>query len=272
MEANQAERRRWNDAQWVAHWPKRERLTDAVTPFLLEALDLRRGERVLDVGSGGGKAALAAAALVGDHGAVVGADISVPLTELANERAEAAKAGNARFRVVDVQSERADDGPFDVAMSQFGVMFFDEPVTAFANIRTHLRPDGRLGFACWQAIVCNPWFIGAALGGIAPAPPQPEPGKSPTGPFALGDPERVRAILDAAGFVDLSLVNHDLTVEAPDDSVVDDAQLAFIGVPAERMAEARVAVDRHLAQFRQPSGESRFPLAFQIVTAVNRAD
>ena len=61
-EANAAERRRWNDEHWVAVWPKREVLTDAITPFLLEALAPTAGERVLDVGCGGGKATIAAAA------------------------------------------------------------------------------------------------------------------------------------------------------------------------------------------------------------------
>ena len=68
MGANEHERRRWNDEGWVAVWPKRERLTDAITPYLLDALALRPGERVLDVGSGGGKATIAAARAVGPDG------------------------------------------------------------------------------------------------------------------------------------------------------------------------------------------------------------
>ena len=90
--------------------------------------------------------------------------------------------------------------PFDAAVSQFGVMFFDEPVTAFANIRRHVAPSGRLAFACWQPVERNPWFIGPALAGLAPPPPPPAPGKSPTGPFSLSDPERVDEILSGAGW------------------------------------------------------------------------
>ena len=86
-ETNEAERRRWNDARWTAVWPKRERLTDAVTAYVLDAAALQPGERVLDVGSGGGKTSIAAARAVGPTGAVVGADISTPLRALAERRA-----------------------------------------------------------------------------------------------------------------------------------------------------------------------------------------
>src|SRR4029079_14686550 len=89
--------------------------------------------------------------------------------------------------------------PFDVVMSQFGVMFFDEPETAFANIHSLLAPGGRIGFSCWHRIEVTTWCPGAALAGLGPPPPSPEPGKSPTGPFALGDHERTQRILECAG-------------------------------------------------------------------------
>ncbi|HUZ09126.1 MAG TPA: methyltransferase domain-containing protein [Acidimicrobiales bacterium] len=271
MEANQLERRRWNDPSWAESWPKRERFTDPITPVLMEALALQPGERVLDIGCGGGKAALRAAEAVGGEGAVVGADISVPLAGLASRRSVEAGAKNVSFRVLDVQTQRVEGGPFDVAMSQFGVMFFDEPERAFANVRSQLVVGGRIGFACWQAVDENPWFFAGALMGIVPPPPTPEPGKSPTGPFALADPDRVRSVLEEAGFAHVSLKTHELSVDAPEDAIVDEAQLAFMGVPEERMAAARVAVDGHMSRFRQPSGLSRFPLAFQVVTADNAA-
>ena len=108
------------------------------------------GERVLDVGCGGGRTSLAAGEAVGMAGYVVGADISEPLRALADRRAQEAGAKNVSFRQVDMQTDTVPGGPFDVALSQFGVMFFDEPVTAFGNIRAHLKPGGRLAFACWQ--------------------------------------------------------------------------------------------------------------------------
>jgi SAM-dependent methyltransferase len=268
---NPIERERWNDPFWSEHWPKRERFTESVTPLLMKALALRPGERVLDIGCGGGPATRAAAAIVGSAGRAVGADISVPLVELAGKRAAASGAKNISFQVRDMQHDRVDGGPFDVAMSQFGVMFFDEPKTAFANIRAHLVPGGRLAFACWQAIAKNPWFPGPLLAEFVPPPPQPLPGKSPTGPFAFADPGYVRDILQTAGFADIAVADHDVSVEAPENAMIDDAQLAHAGVPPEKIAQARAVVDKHMKPFRLGSGLCRFPLAVQIFTARNPA-
>ncbi len=145
---NEAERRRWNDEYWASVWPRREQLTGAVTEVLLDAVGLAAGEQVLDIGSGGGPAAFAAAQRIGPTGSVVGADISVPLVGFATQRARDRGAANVRFVVADVQREGIDGAPFAVAISQFGVMFFDEPVVAFANIRAQLAPGGRLAFVC----------------------------------------------------------------------------------------------------------------------------
>jgi SAM-dependent methyltransferase len=268
--ANEFERRRWNDERWAALWPRRERLTDKVTAYLLAAVALRPGERVLEVGSGGGKAALAAADAVGSTGAVVGADLSAPLNRLAELRAREAGANNVGFCLADVQTDKLEGGPFDVAMSQFGVMFFDEPIIAFANIRAHLKREGRIVFACWQSSEQNPWFFAPAVAPFVPPPPEPEPGKRPTGPFALADPEQTTAILQAAGFTDVRRTPHEIDVEAPEDSIVDEAQLAFMGVPEEKLSAAKVAVDEHMQRFRIDAQLSRFPLAFQIFQASNR--
>jgi SAM-dependent methyltransferase len=269
METNQAERQRWNDERWATAWPRRERLTDEVTAFLLDAAALQPGERVLDVGCGGGKTSLAAARGVGAEGAVVGADLSTPLTTLANRRAAEAGVENVTFRVVDMQTDTVPGGPFDVALSQFGVMFFDEPVTAFGNIRSHLKPGGRIVFACWQGMERNPWFFAPAIADLAPPPPPPAPGKSPTGPFALADPARTTDILRAAGFLEIRVTAHEISIEAPPDSVVDEAQIVFMGVPADQLAAAQAAVDAHMRQFVLSPTLSRFPLAFQVFHATN---
>jgi SAM-dependent methyltransferase len=267
--ANEVERQRWNDDVWTAVWPKRERFTDAVTASVLQAAALQPGERVLDVGSGGGKTSQAAGRLVGPEGAVVGADISVALCELATGRASDAGAANVTFRVVDMQTGALEGEAFDVAMSQFGVMFFDEPATAFANIRAHLKLGGRLVFACWQAIERNPWFFAPALAGLLPTPPPPAAGKSPTGPFQLADRERTSEMLRAAGFADVRSTEHNVDVDVPEDSVVDKAQLAFMGVPPERLEEAMAAVSDYMSQFVVSPTVSRFPLAFQVFEATN---
>ena len=265
MESNEAERARWNDDGWTRAWPKREVLTNSVTPLLMEALELQPGEQVLDIGCGGGNTTLAAADRVHPGGRVLGADISAALLNLARERA--AGRDDVAFQQADMQIDRAGDGEFDVAMSQFGIMFFDEPVLAFTNIGHHLRMGGRLGFVCWQTLDRNPWFVGPAVAPFVPAPPPPAPGKSPTGPFALGDPDRVRQILMDAGFSDVTIVPGHHEVDVPESSVVDDAQLMFMGVSPDVMADARRAVDALMQRFETDGDQRRFPLAYQIVTA-----
>ena len=127
-------------------------MTAGVTAMLLEHAGLETGEKVFDVGSGSGRSAIAAARQVGPQGEAVGADISEPLVALARQRAGPEKVTNARFVVADVQTAVVEGGPFDAAISQFGVMFFDESVTAFGNVRAHVREGGRLAFVCWQTI------------------------------------------------------------------------------------------------------------------------
>ena len=144
-ESNATERRRWNDQYWASEWLKREQLTNAVTGILLDRVGLSKGENVLDIGSGGGVTTIAAGRLVGDGGSVVGADISAFLAEFAHQRAMDQRVANVSFRVADVQHDTISGLSFDAAISEFGVMFFDEPTTAFANVRRQLVPGGRLG-------------------------------------------------------------------------------------------------------------------------------
>jgi SAM-dependent methyltransferase len=266
--ANERESRRWNDPGWAASWPKREQLTDGVSPYLLKALGAQVGQRVCDIGSGGGALALALAAEVGPAGEVVGLDISEPLVELATRRASESGVGNARFVRMDVQTDLFEGAVFDVAVSQFGVMFFDEPTKAFGAVRSLLRPRGRIVFACWQGVERNPWHVATAMREMLPAPPLPAPGKSPVGPFAFGDDEYVGEVLEGAGFVGISATPHSLTLRAPAEAVVDASLLSFMGVPDARLDEAFALVEAHLKQFSAGPDEFDFPLAFWIVEAV----
>ncbi|MGO8871765.1 MAG: class I SAM-dependent methyltransferase, partial [Acidimicrobiales bacterium] len=166
--ANEAETRRWNDDRWAAAWPRRERLTGAVTPFLLDAVGARPGQRVCDVGCGGGGLTIELARAVAPGGRAVGMDLSAPLLELARRRAKEAGA-DVEFVRRDVQTASPGGESFDVAVSQFGVMFFDEPLAAFGAIRASLVPGGRLVFACWQWVEHNPWHVGTALRSLLPS-------------------------------------------------------------------------------------------------------
>jgi SAM-dependent methyltransferase len=148
-------------------------------------------------------------------------------------------------------------------------MFFDEPTAAFRAIRNYLKPGGRLLFACWQGVERNPWHIGTALRPLIPSPPVPAPGKSPVGPFALGDDEYVGELLEAAGFTGIKRTPHESTVRAPASAVVDRSLFGFMGIPPERVDEANEIVDRHLQRFAVGADQYEYPLAFTIHEAVN---
>jgi SAM-dependent methyltransferase len=271
--ANETESKRWNDRRWTDAWPSREKLTDAVSPFLLATADPRSGQRVTEIGCGGGALSITLAQTVAPRGEVVGCDISGPLLALAERRAAEAGVGNVRFVETDVQAgDWGGDPQADLAVSQFGVMFFDEPTAAFAAIRRNLAPGGRFVFACWQGVERNPWHLGTALRGLVPSPKVPPPGKSPVGPFALGDDEYVRELLEAAGYAEVHSTGHETTVRAPSSAVVDPTLFGFMGIPPERVDEAQVVVARHLDRFAvvgAGDGEQLYdyPLAFMIYEA-----
>ena len=264
---NEVERRRWNDEQMVSNWPKRERFTDAITSRVVAALNPQPGEKVLDIGSGGGRLGLAIAERVRPGGKVTGADISAGMVAMASGRAAEAKAKNISFVQCDVQADRLPGAPFDAATSQFGVMFFEDPVAAFTNIRKSLKRGGRLAFACWQSGAKNNWCTAPVLMPFAPAPPPRAPGAPPPGPFAFGDPKYTRGILAGAGFIDIERVAKTVVVKVPADSIGDEAVIPSMGIPPEKYAAAKKALDKHMAQFAADGGLSRFELNIQVFTA-----
>jgi SAM-dependent methyltransferase len=221
VSVNEAQRKQWNTESQVRTWPRRERITVAVTPLLLKAAALQPGERVLEIGSGGGLAAIDAARMVAPSGSVTGFDLSAPLVGLARQRADEAGRGNVNFVAGDAQVDAIPGAPFDVMLSQFGVMFFADPAAAFTNIRAHLRPGARLAFACWQPAAKNAWYPGPVLAKYAPPPPPVGDGGPAPGPFAFGDPAYVAGILARAGFdsVEDEEVSVPVVIEA--DSIFD---------------------------------------------------
>jgi SAM-dependent methyltransferase len=209
--ANAAQVAYWNDAAGRTWADLQDRIDRQIRPLGLAAMERlaqASGEQVLDVGCGCGDTSLELARRVGPDGEVLGLDISAPMLEVARGRAEAAGARNLAFHEADAQTA-ALPASRDAVFSRFGVMFFADPTAAFANLRSALRPGGRLGFVCWRPLAENLWMrlpAETAAGLVPPAPP-PEPGAP--GPFAFADPDRVRRILAEAGFTGIDLTPHD---------------------------------------------------------------
>jgi SAM-dependent methyltransferase len=222
----------WNGPEGQ-HWVDRDTLFDVMlAPFverLLDAAAIAPADRVLDVGCGNGATSRAAAQRAASGGAV-GLDISEPMLARARERAVDEGVTNVEFVHADAQDHDFADGAgsFDVMISRFGVMFFADPVAAFANLATALRPGGRVAFVCWQSLFANQWVAvpAAALLPIV-APPDPPPPDAP-GPFAFADRDRVQSILEAAGFTDVQLDDVHIPLLVGGGLPLDEA-VAFLG-------------------------------------------
>jgi SAM-dependent methyltransferase len=134
------------------------------------------------------------------------------MLEVARSRAAAQGAGNARFVVGDAQTDPLG-GPYDVAISRFGIMFFADSVAAFTNIRSALVPGGRVAFLCWRPMFDNEWVVVPSVAALEHLPaPEPPPPDAP-GPFRFGAEGSLAAALTAAGF-------RDVTSDAVDDPML----------------------------------------------------
>lgn len=273
--------RYWNEVsgpKWVALQEIIDRQIAPLGERALTRAALARGERVLDVGCGCGASSLAAARQVGPGGSVLGVDLSAPMLARATERAAQEGLTNVRFLQADAQTESLPER-FDVLVSRFGVMFFDEPPLAFANLRRALRPGGRLSFVCWQALGRNAWMSVplAAVATVLPLPPPPAP--DAPGPFAFADADRVRGILQQAGFEDVAIEGaEDRLAVGPGDLEGAVGFLLSMGPAAvllrqspdaaSRQAAVESAVREALRSHLTPSGVV-MPSASWIVTARN---
>lgn len=271
MAPNEAQRDLWNAEEQTTTWPRRERITNSVTRPLIELLALQPGERVLDVGCGGGLAALAAATAVTPSGAVTGFDISAPLVRLSTQRAADAEVKHARFVAGDAQVDAPPGAPFDAAMSQFGVMFFADPIAAFTNIRRQLRPGGRMAFACWQSPAKNTWFPGPLFAAHTSPPRPSESGAPPPGPFAFADAAYVKGILEQAGFADIAHQELAQEVDVPENSVYDRQTVLDLRIDPEKREQLWNDLQKLAATLRGPDGLLHLHLGPQLFHARNPA-
>lgn len=236
----------WNGragAKWSAMQVRLDAMLAPVTVELKGRAGAVAGQRVLDIGCGTGQTCM----LWLDGGAeVTGVDISAPMLALAAKRT----AAKATLVEADASVWRSH-APFDLAVSRFGVMFFDAPEAAFANIAANIRPGGRLLFACWRAPGENPWATApmAAIRDLLPEAPPPDP--NAPGPFAFASADRVRHILEVAGFTNISIDPFDFPASLAQGGGVDEAvhHTMELGPSGAALAELSDAV-RALAATR----------------------
>lgn len=193
--------------KWLANLARFEGMIAPIGEALLKQADFKPGERVLDIGCGGGGTTIAIAQAVAPSGEVLGIDISPDLTHASTQRASDAGVSNIRFTCADAASIPLADAPFDRLFSRFGSMFFAEPHKAFANLHSLLRPGARIDLAVWGPPRDNLWMmemmgVARRFVDIPPAIP-----RTP-GPFAFEDLDYLKEVLASGGFSKLEISLH----------------------------------------------------------------
>ena len=260
--------------EWAAQAERIDAMLAPIAEVIIQAGAVQAGERVLDIGCGAGATSIAIARRVGAGGGVTGVDLSPQLLGVARRRA--AEAG-APAEFVEADAGVATFAqPFDVAFSRFGVMFFEAPAAAFAHIRSTLRADGRMAFACWRPIADNPWATipMAAIEAMLTAPPaRPDP--DAPGPYSLADKDKVERILRNAEWRDVAVTAWDGGINVGGGGSLEEISdfLLRIGPTARAIAEqsldvgeARRRLMDRLAPLYQDNGVV-LPGACWIVTA-----
>nr|WP_235498043.1 class I SAM-dependent methyltransferase [Frankia sp. R43] len=282
---NEQMRLTWGDnaSGWVANEALFDALFAPVTAAISRAAAVRPGQRLLDVGCGSGTLLAAGA---GAGASVVGVDISPGMAEAARRRVPVATVVVGDAQVLDLGGE-APGPPFDLVVSRFGVMFFEDPTAAFANIRRVVAPQGRLVFACWRGREENPMFsLGSSVlaGRLVPPPADPAPGEP--GPTAFADADRLAGVLGAAGWsgIVINALDFECDYGADGTDGVEERLATILSTSTGRSArqqlqpalgpqgwsalldEVRAELRRHLVR-----GAVRFPAATWLVTATNPA-
>jgi SAM-dependent methyltransferase len=253
----------WNGPvgeRWASLQEKIDLHLGEITDALIRLAAPRSGERVLDVGCGCGTTTFLLAMRTEPEGATAGIDISVPMLNAARARA---MAQNAEIVFIEADASTYEFQPvFDLVFSRFGIMFFADPVSAFANLRTALAPGGRLVFACWRPFEENRWAWDAMQAALHLLPPQEPADPFAPGPFAFADEVRLRRILATAGFTKTDIEPFDGSVNMGATAEEAAAEALSIG-PLARAAtgldeKTREAIGRVVegayARYLTPSG------------------
>jgi SAM-dependent methyltransferase len=277
-----AERRReslerWQQAAggWVARQVVVRKLSEPVSQWMIEAIEPQPGQRVLELAAGVGETGFRVAELVAPIGGVITSDQSEAMLEGARARASELGLSNVEFQVLNAEWIDLPLASVDAVLCRWGYMLMVDPQAALRETRRVLRPGGRVALAVWDAIEQNPWAGLPALElrerGLAepPAPGQP-------GPFALGDHERLRELIEHAGFTGVRVQALDLCERCADFQELWDTTLdlsrnfhdVVLARPVEQIEEIRSSLAQRFAPFTAPDGSLSVPMRTLVASAV----
>lgn len=256
---------RMGDA-WVGVEANIDKMLAPLTEPAISRLSPAVGQRIIDIGCGCGSTSIT----IADQGAEVwGIDISDKMIRQANS-----KNSNVTFSVADAAS-LPFEATYDAVFSRFGIMFFSDPEAAFKNLKSALKPSGRLVFLCWQAPVNNPWMAMVAQA-LQPYQPDdlPTPDPAAPGPFSLADPDRIKTLFTAAGFTDIGIesIEREIYLGKDTDEAIEFQQhvgplSALLAITEASKHDELIGVVRDLFKPLVGSKGIRLPAAVWLVDA-----
>jgi len=278
-DGNAAQIEYWNGPggmRWLESQQTHDVLLAKAGELLIARATPTSGEVALDIGCGCSATTIELAKRVVPRGRVLGVDVSAPMIELARRRAP--KELPIEFVEADATVYQFEPGRADLLLSRFGVMFFADPLRSFSNMRVGLRKGARVVFVCWREPRMNAWLMLPLQEAYRHVPRLPEMAPDDPGPFSFASEQRVRGVLERAGFDRINLEPVELTFDLANggglSAAVETAMhigptsRALDGQPAEKHTAVAESIRAALAPF-ESKGSIPLPGAFWIVTARN---
>ena len=251
-----------------------ERFT-ILTKEIFSRASIKKNDKVLDIGCGGGITSFEASKLAGKDGYVLGADISEILLNLAKKNFSNIK--NLEFQYCDVQNYNFENNFFNKVISRFGVMFFLYLIVAFKNIYNSIQNGGSLHFVCWTNVLENEFFTAAANIIIKHLNREfPKVTRTP-GPFAFSETKYVKQILNASGFENIKVDKVYTSLSTNDDAEKDGELLFNIGLAGKMLSEENLSEQElsnikdkiiEMSQNRRVNGKITYKACLNFVSAI----
>ena len=276
---NQEQKEFWNEKKgdiWVSLEHNIDKMLGPLGDQAIKILKPKVGEKILDIGCGTGSTSQTLSNLVGESGLVTGIDISKPILNFAIKKKESKKIKNINFIQADAQNHQFSNSNYNAIFSRFGVMFFEDPIAAFKNIKKSLVRNGRLTFVCWSNREENDWInlSSNVASQFLELPPKANP-KDP-GPFAFEDYFYIKEILIKAGWSNIKIKAYKKKIIIGDtlDSAADFlSRMGPMSVPFENANEQTKekvvsALKECYSKYFTPKGVE-FHFSSWIVSALN---
>lgn len=267
----------WNEGigrKWVEEDDSMNERLSILTKELFLRSNIKRDDKILDIGCGGGQTTFDASEMVGENGYVVGADISKILLDLAESKY--ANTKNLEFKYCDVQNYEFKENSFSKVISRFGVMFFENPIEAFKNIYNSIQEGGSLNFVCWTNVMENEFFTDPTNIIIKHINKEfPEITRAP-GPLAFSEEDYVKEILMSSKFKNVKIEKVYSSISTNDSAEKDGALLLKLGLGGRLLADANLSKKElsiirdemvEISQKRQKDGKITYKACLNYVSA-----